>query len=97
MIIFIKKLKTKEGINSFDSEKIKKDIPGDYKALDVDPIITLTANHILIAYKCEKIIKNTPKPKPNAKPKANPKPSPKPKENSKPKEKSKKTEVATAD
>jgi len=62
MIIFIKKLKTKEGINSFDSEKIKKGIPAGYKASAAEPIITLTANHVLIAYKCEQIVKSNAKP-----------------------------------
>ena len=70
MIIFIKKIKTKEGINAFDNEKIKKDIPGGYKISDQEPIITLTANHVLIAYKCEKIVKPSPKAAPAPKPKA---------------------------
>jgi hypothetical protein len=63
MIIFVKKIKTKEGINSFDSDKIKNDIPAGYKASVQEPIITLTANHVMIAYKCEKIEKPAPKPK----------------------------------
>jgi hypothetical protein len=84
MIIFIKKIKTKEGINSFDNEKIKKDIPEGYKVLGGEPIMTLTANHVLIAYKCEKITKDTPKP------------SPKPKPDLKPKANSKKIAVAKA-
>ena len=57
MIIFIKKIKTKEGINAFDNEKVKKSIPADYKITNQEPIITLTANNILIAYRCEKIEK----------------------------------------
>ena len=57
MIIYIKKIKTKEGINSFDNEKIKKDIPTGYQASVEDPIITLTANHVMIAYKCEQVAK----------------------------------------
>lgn len=55
MVIFIKKIKTKEGINSFDNEKVKKSIPAEYKITNQEPIITLTANHILIAYRCEKV------------------------------------------
>ncbi len=65
MIIYTKKIKLKEGINSFDNEKIKKDIPEGYKPLEIDPIITLTANHVLIAYKCEKVEKPNPKSKEN--------------------------------
>jgi len=63
MIIFIKKIKTKEGINSFDQEKIKAGIPSGYQASNQEPIITLTANHIMIAYKCEQIEKPKVKPK----------------------------------
>jgi hypothetical protein len=40
------------------AQKIKSDIHSGYKALEQDSIITLTANHITIAYRCEK----TPKP-----------------------------------
>ena len=69
MIIFVKKIKTKEGINSFDSEKIKKDIPAGYQASVQEPIITLTANHVMIAYKCEKVEAPAAKPKTKAKPK----------------------------
>jgi hypothetical protein len=57
MIIFIKKIKTKEGINSFDNEKIKNGIPKGYQATVEAPIITLTANHVMIAYKCEVVAK----------------------------------------
>lgn len=70
MIIFIKKIKTKEGINSFDSEKIKKDIPAGYKIQDHEPVITLTANHVMIAYKCEKAEKPETKSKTKEKKKA---------------------------
>jgi len=68
MIIFIKKIKTKEGINSFDNEKIKKEIPADYIISDHEPIITLTANHVMVAYKCERAAKPTPKPASKSKP-----------------------------
>ena len=63
MIIFIKKIKTKEGINNFDTEKIKKDIPEGYKVIDQEPIITLTANHVMIAYKCQAVTKPSTKAK----------------------------------
>ena len=63
MILFIKKIKTKEGINTFDDEKIKKSIPKGYIPSVEDPTITLTCNHMVIAFKCEKAIKPTPKPK----------------------------------
>ena len=53
MIIFIKKIKTKEGINSIDMEKIQKDIPAGYEAMGNEPIVSFTANHLLIAFKCQ--------------------------------------------
>ncbi len=67
MIIFIKKIKTKEGINSFDTEKIKKDIPEGYSISVNEPIITLTAHHVILAYKCEQKITAQPKSKSKAK------------------------------
>jgi hypothetical protein len=36
--------------------------------LNQEPTITFTANHVLVAYQCEKAVKSAPKP--NAKPKA---------------------------
>jgi len=93
MIIFIKKIKTKEGINSFDNEKIKKDIPEGYKVSAEEPTITFTANHVLVAYKCEKVTKPTPAPKAASKP--IPKPAPKAEE-PKAKAKSKKVAVVKA-
>lgn len=66
MIIFIKKIKTKEGINSFDTDKIKKGVPAGYKVSAEEPIITLTANHVMVAYKCEKVEKPTPVTAPKA-------------------------------
>ncbi len=84
MIIFIKKIKTKEGINSFDNEKIKKDIPHGYIVSSQEPAITLTANHALIAFQCEKVVK------PVAKPAAKPAVPVKVKSKAKPKAKSKK-------
>lgn len=53
MVIFIKKIKTKEGINTFDLEKVKKNIPAEYTVADNTPAISLTANHIMVGYKCE--------------------------------------------
>jgi hypothetical protein len=71
MIIFIKKIKTKEGINSFDLEKIKKDIPADLRVSDDAPIISFTANHIVIAFKCQKnVVQAKPKKKAKTKSKA---------------------------
>ncbi len=55
MIIFIKKIKTKEGINAIDLDKIKKGIPEGYKVSGKDPVIDYTANHVVVAYKCEQI------------------------------------------
>ena len=52
MVIFIKKIKTKEGINSFNMDKIRKEVPSEYEILAGDPIISFTANHIVIAIKC---------------------------------------------
>jgi len=52
MIIFIKKIKTKEGINSIDLEKIKKEIPAGYEADGNEPMVSITANHVVIAFKC---------------------------------------------
>lgn len=53
MVTFIKKIKTKEGVNTIDLEKVKKDIPASYKILDNKPVITYTANHIVVAYACQ--------------------------------------------
>jgi|GEM_PF-6498041 len=55
MVTFIKKIKTKEGINSFNLDKIRKDIPADFQVLDEQPAITYTANHIVVAYKVKLI------------------------------------------
>ena len=63
MITFIKKLKIKEGVNSFDIDKIKKGIPEGYKSLVDDPTVTFTGNHVVIAYQCERTAKPSVKPK----------------------------------
>ncbi len=63
MITFIKKIKTKTGINSFDNEKIKKEIPEGYKASLPEPVMTFTGNHIIIAFQCERTTKPDPKSK----------------------------------
>jgi hypothetical protein len=55
MVIFIKKIKTKEGINSFNVDKIRKDVPDDYEILDKEPQITYTANHVLVAFRCKQL------------------------------------------
>ena len=57
MIIFIQKIKTKEGINSIDLEKVKKEIPADYSVLNTEPVITYVAHHALIAYQCKEVEK----------------------------------------
>lgn len=59
MVIFIKKIKTKEGINTFDVDKIKKDIPAGYKTLDSTPSINYTANHVVVSFKCQKVENKT--------------------------------------
>ena len=53
MVIFIKKIKTKEGINSLNLDKVKKDVPADFQVLDGDPVVSFTANHVIIGYKCK--------------------------------------------
>lgn len=52
MIIFTKKIKTKEGINTIDLEKAKKEIPAGYKATGA-PQVSYTANHVVLAFVCE--------------------------------------------
>lgn len=53
MVIFIKKIKTKEGINSLNLDKVRKDIPAGFEPLSEEPIISITANHVVIAFKCK--------------------------------------------
>jgi hypothetical protein len=72
MIIFIKKIKTKEGINSIGLDKIRKSIPAGYKIVGSEPTISYTANHIVVAFNCQEVAK--PKVAPAAKPKATTKP-----------------------
>lgn len=67
MLKFIKKVKNKEGINSIDNDKITKDIPKGYILSQVDPTITFTGNHIVIAYQCEKVLNPVSKSKPKKK------------------------------
>ena len=52
MIIFIKKIKSKEGINAINIEKIKKEIPEGYAAIGNDPQVSITANHVVVAFNC---------------------------------------------
>jgi hypothetical protein len=52
MIIFIKKIKSKEGINALNIEKIKKEIPEGYAAIGNDPAVSFTANHVVVAFNC---------------------------------------------
>ena len=70
MIIYIKKIKTKEGINSIDLEKIAKEVPAGYKVTDKAPAITYTANHMVLAYTCQAVAKVQKKAVVKAKPKA---------------------------
>jgi len=70
MVTFIKKIKTKEGINSFDLDKIKKSIPATYKVIENTPAITYTANHALVIYKCQEQKQEKKQGKAIAKPKA---------------------------
>jgi hypothetical protein len=53
MVTFIKKVKSKEGINSIDIEKIKRSVPAEYKVVGNEPAVTYTANHIVIAFSCQ--------------------------------------------
>ncbi len=55
MVIYIEKIKTKEGINSLNLDKIKKEIPAEFQIIDQEPIISFTANHIVVAYKVKLI------------------------------------------
>jgi len=69
MITLIKKIKTKEGINTLDLEKIKKSVPAGYKLAGGEPAITYTANHIIVAYQCQQAMVADAKPKTKSKPK----------------------------
>jgi len=53
MITFVKKIKSKDGVNAIDLDKIKKGIPAIYKVIDNAPTITYTANHVVVAYNCQ--------------------------------------------
>ena len=66
MVIFIKKIKTKEGINSIGLDKIRKSIPGGYKIVNNEPSISYTSNHIVVAFTCREVTK--PKSAPAVKP-----------------------------
>jgi len=70
MITFIKKIKSKDGINSIDLDKIKKSIPASYKVIDNTPTISYTANHVLVIYNCQEQKQEKAQPKAVAKPKA---------------------------
>lgn len=70
MIIFIKKLKTKEGINSIGLDKIRKSIPEGYKIVNNEPAISYTANHIVVAFTCQEVPKAKVVPAVKPKPKA---------------------------
>lgn len=56
MIIFIKKVKTREGINNIDLEKIAKSVPQGYKAVG-EPAIAFTANHVVVSIQCQLVAK----------------------------------------
>jgi len=51
MVIYIEKIKTKEGINSLNLDKIKKEIPAEFQIIDQEPIISFTSNHVVVAFK----------------------------------------------
>jgi hypothetical protein len=70
MITFIKKIKSKDGINSFDLDKIKKSIPASYKVIENTPTISYTANHVLVIYKCQEQKQEKAQPKAAVKSKA---------------------------
>jgi len=53
MVIFIQKIKTKEGINSLNLDKLKKEVPVDYELADHEPAITFTANHVVLSWMCK--------------------------------------------
>ena len=74
MVIFIKKIKTKEGINSLNLDKVKKEIPAEFQIIDQEPVISYTANHVVIAYKVKlvSVKKEAPVKKVAAKKKASP-------------------------
>lgn len=67
MILFIKKIKTHEGINFLDKEKIKKDIPKGFRTSNDTPTVTLTSNNVIIAFECEKVAKPIQEAKPKKK------------------------------
>jgi hypothetical protein len=67
MIIFIKKIKTKEGINSIGLDKIRKSIPVGFKIVNNEPAISYTANHIVVAFTCLEVPKAKPAPAVKAK------------------------------
>jgi hypothetical protein len=52
MILFIKKIKTKEGINSINLDKVRSEVPSEYKVLDEEPAISFSAKNVVIVYKC---------------------------------------------
>jgi hypothetical protein len=54
MVIFIKKIKTKEGINSIDLDKVRKGMPSGYSIAGNEPLLTYTANHVIVAFNCKK-------------------------------------------
>ncbi len=62
MVIFIRKIKTKEGINSINLDKIKKEVPSEFEIVNAEPEISYTANHIVVAVKCKlkAVIKKEP-------------------------------------
>jgi len=53
MIIFTKKIKASDGINAIDLDKIKSEIPANYKIISIEPQISITANNIVVAFICQ--------------------------------------------
>lgn len=53
MVIFIQKIKTKEGINSLNLDKLKKEVPVDYELINQEPTISYTSNHVILSWKCK--------------------------------------------
>jgi hypothetical protein len=60
MDYYIRKIKTKEGINSLDIEKIKKSIPAGYKPANSLPEITFTANYAVLHIMVQETKKTAP-------------------------------------
>ena len=56
MVIYIEKIKTKEGINSLNLDKIKKEIPAEFQIIEQEPTISFTSNHVVVAFKVKLVV-----------------------------------------